>query len=487
VPTQTDRVAKLGGALLGTRARHLVGRFSYGVNPELAAQVRRHGGARSWFDRQLSPGGIHDPEGDALASWFPHLAWSPDKLWQEQVTGGVPGWQVMGDYCNWLLLRRMVSQRQVLEAMTEFWENHFNVPANGDESFTWRKRYGDVLRTHALDSFESLLQHVTIHPAMGIYLDNAVSDKSHPNENLGRELLELHTVGVGNYTENDVKSSARILTGWKVDEYQTWAASYDASAHWTGNVRVGSFHSANRAADGRAVTRDYLRYLAHHPDTARHIATKLATAFVSDDPPRSLVDHLVAVYRKHDTQIRPVLQALVDSHVFAASVGAKVRDPEADLVATYRALGVKVSRPKDQDKAAHQLIWQSGQMGALPVSWPQPDGQPIDNASWASPSRLLGSMEVHYSMSGGWWPSKGIRYRTPEDWLPQPEIGFHELVDHLSQQLLQRRATDLLQKACSQSVAVRPSERITKDHPLVKWLFPRLLTTFLDSPAHYRR
>src|SRR5690242_18010052 len=207
--------------------------------------------------------------------------------------------------------------------MTEFWENHFNVPVGGDGVYTWRKRYGDVIRPHALDSFEALLQAVSVHPAMGIYLGNAVSDKDHPNENQGRELLELHTVGVGNYTENDVKSSARILTGWRVDEWNTWAAAYDPTAHWVGHVKVGSFSAGNGSSDGRKVTRDYLHYLAHHPDTAHRIATKLATVFVHDDPPSALVKHLAKVYRSHGTQIRPVLQALIDSAAFKDSVDAK--------------------------------------------------------------------------------------------------------------------------------------------------------------------
>jgi Protein of unknown function (DUF1800) len=473
--------------LLGTQARHLVDRFSYGVTPGLATQVRNHGGARSWFEWQLTPRHVADSTGDALATWFPHLAWSPSKLWQETITGGTPGWEVMADYGNWLLLRRMKSNRQVLEVMTEFWENHFNVPVGGDGVYTWRKRYGDVIRAHALDSFEALLQAVSVHPAMGIYLGNAVSDRLRPNENQGRELLELHTVGVGNYTENDVKSSARILTGYQVDMWDTWAAGYNELAHSTGRVKVGTFTEPNTSADGRPVTRRYLHYLAHHPDTAQRIAAKLATVFVRDDPPRTLVNHLASVYLAHGTRITPVLRALVDSTAFARSVDAKVRDPEADVVATYRALGVQVRKPDGPDRAAHQIIWQCGSLGVEPVSWPRPDGQPIDNASWSSPSRMLGSMQLHYVMSGGWWPSQGIRYRKPTDWLPKASVRFDTLVEHLSHEVLHRPATTALQKACAQSVAAKASDRITADHPVMRWLFPRLMTTLLDSPAHYRR
>ena len=170
----------------------------------------------------------------------------------------------------------MKSQRQVLETMAEFWENHFNVPVSADGVYTWRSRYGNAIRARALGSFESLLQAVSVHPAMGMYLGNAVSDKEHPNENQGRELLELHTVGLeAGYSEAMVVDSARILTGWRVDMWDTWAAFYDRARHYTSRSRVLGFHSKNHSTDGRKVTRDYLRYLAHHPSTAQHIAGKL--------------------------------------------------------------------------------------------------------------------------------------------------------------------------------------------------------------------
>jgi uncharacterized protein DUF1800 len=473
--------------LLGTQARHLVGRFAYGVTPALAGQVRRHGGAQSWFEWQLSPQRVGDRATSEIVTWFPGLAWSPQKLWHETISGGMPGWQVMQDYQSWVLLRRMTSHRQLLETMTEFWENHLHVPVYADGVFTWRKRYGDRIRQHALDSFESLLWAAITHPAMGIYLDNAVSDKDHPNENLGRELLELHTVGVGNYTEVDVKNSARILTGWRVDEWDTWAAAYDPTAHWVGHVKVGSFTARNGSSDGRTVTRAYLHYLAQHPDTAHRIATKLATAFVHDDPPKALVQHLAKVYRAHGTQIRPVLRALVDSKAFQDSVGAKIRDPESDLVATYRVIGVRVEKPASRDTAAHQITWEASSIGQGVGEWPRPDGQPIDSDSWASPSRMMGSMSFHYNASGGWWPDKGIHYRSPLSWLPKDTTPFKVLVEHMSQQILHRHSTDTLLKACCQAVAAKPWDQIDRDHPVMRWLFPRLLTTFLDSPAHFRR
>ncbi len=136
--------------------------------------------------------------------------------------------------------------------MTEFWEGMLHVPVSGDAHFTWRVDYGDTIRRHALGRFDQMLVETTTHPAMLIFLSAATSTKRAPNENLGRELLELHTLGAGNYSEDDVKASSRILTGWHVDLWKTWAASYVEEDHWTGTVQVRGFRDRNRKADGRA-------------------------------------------------------------------------------------------------------------------------------------------------------------------------------------------------------------------------------------------
>ena len=148
--------------LLPATARHLVGRFSYGITPSLARQVRAAGGARAWFEQQLDPGSIADGTADALRSWWSGLSRTPTELWYRQRDDIEGGWEVMLDYQRWVLLRRIHSRRPVLEMLTELWENHFNVPASGDAQCFWRVDFGDTVRTHALGRFEDLLQAVTI-------------------------------------------------------------------------------------------------------------------------------------------------------------------------------------------------------------------------------------------------------------------------------------------------------------------------------------
>ena len=473
--------------VLDKQQRHLVSRFSYGITPALAAEVRRKGGASKWFEWQLQPSRVKDPAYATTRSWWPDLARSPQSLWKRHSDGVRGGWVVMTDYQRWVIARRIQSKRQVLETMTQFWENHLFVPTNGEQWFVHRVSYGETVRKHALGRFDELLEAAITHPAMLIYLDNVSSTAKHPNENLARELLELHTVGQGSYTEADVKNAARVLTGWTVDAWKTWAPRYDREMHATGRVKVKGFTHANSSTDGRAATRAMLKHLAHHPDTARRVAHRLAVKFVGDSPSPALVSKLARVYLANDTAIKPVLRALVASTAFRKSVGDKVRDPVEDVVALYRVLGAKVTRPTGDQSAANAVIWQADSVGATPFGWPRPDGTPIEDSAWSSTSRILASLRTHYSMAGGWWPSKQVTHRSAKSWVPRSGMRFDQLVDHLSRSLLHQKSSARLLQACCEAVGVTPSTKVTHDHALVRWQMPRLLTTVLDSPAFFSR
>ena len=343
-----------GQTLLKPRDRHLVSRFSYGITPELASQVRAAGGARAWWERQLTPGAIPDGFADQLQGWWPTLNESPQSMWAQDKMGMMRAFGVCQDYQRYVLMRRIFSNRQVLELMTEFWENHLNVPLNGEPAYLFRRAYGETLRAQAFGRYEDILFAAVTHPAMLVYLDNSNSTAEHPNENLGRELLELHSVGIGAYNEDHVKDAARILTGWRVDTQQgnknpTWMASYIPGDHSVGPVRVMDFTDANAAPDGRDLTRRFVSYLAHHPLTARRIATKLVLKFVRDDAPQSLVDRLAQVYLDNDTAIVPVLRALIDSPEFAGS--GEGQGPRRDRgrgghLARARCPGTQAHRPR---------------------------------------------------------------------------------------------------------------------------------------------
>jgi uncharacterized protein (DUF1800 family) len=492
VPTRRRRRRRRRRAplspVLDARSRHILNRFTGGWKPALAAEVKTAGGIDRWFARQLAPTAISDAFYTGSAAWWPSNTATATELWARDRAGTERLWVANANYERWSMLRRIFSQRQVVETMANFWEHHLHAPGEADGVALFRADYGRMLRRNALGRFDTLLQQAITHPAMGVYLGNAVSTKRAPNENLGRELLELHTVGrAAGYTEADVKSSARILTGYRVDQWKTWDVYYDPNSHWTGPVTVLGFSHANANADGRAVTEAYLRYLAHHPSTARTIARKLAVRFVSDAPSDGLVAHLAQVYLANGTAIVPVLKALVASTEFARSSGAKMRTPDEDLVATYRALGVRVGRPTTGESTANAMLWQTQGIGMRPFGWTRPDGRPDRADAWSSVSRMLNSFDVHQTMSGGWWPKKDAVYLRPVQWLPQSRVRFDRLVNHMSRKILGRTASALLQSAASQATGYGAATVITRDHPLVRWQMPRLITVFLDSPTHFTR
>lgn len=482
-----------GPALLPENERHLVSRFSYGVTPALAQSIRDQGGTTAWFIDQLRGEAITDPKGAEVDAWWPSLWRSPAELWQRQESGTEGGWLVMADYQRWVMMRRMVSRRRVHEVMTDFWENHLHLPAVADPHFTHRVPFAQIVRKHALGRFEDLLVATATHPAMLLYLDAADSTKEHPNENLGRELLELHTLGVGNFTEADVRDSARILTGWSVEKWTSWAPVYRSEDHYVGAVKVKDFTDPNGAADGRPVTERYLRYLAKHPATARTIATKLVTRFVRDDAPGALIDRLTQRYLDAGTDIKPVLKTLVTSEEFTAAANLKVRDPSEDVIASYLAVDAKLAKPPDPsapgygDAAVTGLAYAAGTMGGAPFSWGAPSGQPLVNSAWSSPARLMASMSFHEGLAGGWWPKVNVSYRSPVSWLPQASLRFDELVDHLARQLLHRPSTSRLLEAACTATSIRPEAMIDAGHELVVWKMPRLLMVLLDSPTHLSR
>lgn len=470
--------------------RLVASRFSYGITPALAADVRRAGGGRAWLLGQLRPASIDDSALAGLDGWWPELTWGAARLWDAIPTSQNIGGKYVGNYQRYVLQRRIRSQRQVLEVLTQVFENHLNVPAINDPCWVHRMDYGRTVRAHALGRYADLLRACVLHPAMLVYLNQADATAAHPNENLGRELLEIHTVGVGAFGEEEVKASARLLTGWRVDLKNSWQRYYSLADHASGAVSVLGFRDPNQpttAAEGQAIVDRYLLHLARHPLTAARVCRKLATKFVGDDVSAAYVDRLAKVYLDNDTAIVPVLLAIVDSPEFAASDGAKLRSPIEDVVATMRVLRVQFARPSTNGSAANVLLWISTCAGQSPLAWPRPDGAPVTNASWSAPARMIAAFNMHAQAASGAFPSKEIAYRPDASWLPEKRMRLDLLVDHLSRVLLHRPSTPTLLQACCLATGKPPGEIITRTHPIVRWHMHKLLRTVLDHPNHFLR
>ena len=465
------------------RERLHLNRFGTGFTQAALAGLRAAGSTEAWLEAQMVPGSV--PESAKVAEvdgWFPDLRRTPAEKAATNSGGSKKAWEYGHDLGNWSILRRTYSERSVLETMVEFWTSVLHIPTGHDRAWVYQHDYDATIRRLAFGTYEDLLIACSLHPAMRVYLDNWRSVRGKPNENQGRELLELHSVGRdGGYTEAMVKASAVLLSGYTVDWGKTYAPVYNTSAHTTGPVQVLDFTHANASSDGQAATLAYLKYLAHHPATARYLMTKLATFFVSDSPSQELIDALAAVYLSSGTSIPAVLRELSAHPEFLTSEGLKVRTPVQDLVATARALDVQVNAPTSTNSWAFHANYVHG--GPRLFSWPRPDGPPLTGRAWSSASRLFSSYKMHRNQAGGYYPPQAT-YRKGASWLPTKGMRFDAYVDHLCRSWLGRAADARLVQAACQVTSISASTTITATHAAATYRFVRLANALLDTPDH---
>jgi uncharacterized protein (DUF1800 family) len=254
----------------------------------------------------------------------------------------------------------------------------------------------EAIRPNVFGRFEDLLMASTRHPAMLIYLDQDASvgpnsevagrGKKGLNENLAREVMELHTVGVGaGYTQADVTEFARALTGWtasyKPGKATTFA--FRAEAHEPGaRTIMGRSYASGGEEQARAVLHD----LASHPATAKHMARQLAAHFVADDPSPALVDRLEQAWRRSDGRLDVVAAALIDAPEAWAPRPAKFKSPYDFMVSSWRALAVQPADGQTVERQARSL-------GQRPMSPPSPKGWPDTATDWASPDQIMRRMD----------------------------------------------------------------------------------------------
>lgn len=468
---------------------HVMKRLGCGYSRATLGAVRRAGGIDQWLEHQLQPASVTEPAIMAeVDSWFPDLRRTPAQKSRTNETGSKYAWQYGLDLMNWNLLRRVYSARTVLETMVDFWSNHLHISTSDDKVYTHHHTYNQMIRSKALSTFEDLLVSAALHPAMLLYLDNFRSVRDEPNENQGRELLELHTVGASaGYTEDMVKDSAKLLSGWTVRWDGDGTPFYDTSAHTTGQVRVLEFGHVNASADGRDASLAYLRYLAHHPATARNVAERLAVRFVSDTPSQELVDHLVQVFTDSGTDIKATLRALVAHPEFRGSAGAKMSTPVDDFVATCRVLGVRARKPVHGASTSFATAVNYAHGGPRLFSWPRPDGAPETNSEWTSGVRMLRSYRFHWQLAGGYFPSADVSYVPARYRIPRTKMYFDQYFDHLSRLLTGRPSTARSLEAACVGTGLAPRTVVTRTHAVAGWMYPHLTSVLLDSPQHMTR
>jgi uncharacterized protein (DUF1800 family) len=328
--------------------------------------------------------------------------------------------------------RAIYSERQLQQVMDDFWFNHFNVFAGkGEDRYYLTSYERDVIQPHALGKFKDLVTSTAKSPAMLFYLDNFLSadpraaerqamqramrqarngrpwpprapgnpqqakkNERGLNENYGRELMELHTLGVdGGYTQKDVTEVARCFTGWTIEKPRQYADfRFDDKLHDPDpKIVLGKKIHAGGMKDGEQV----IDLLVHHPSTAKFISTKLARRFVSDNPPPALVSRMADTFQTSDGDIKAVLHTMIWSPEFWSreTYRAKIKTPFELVVSAVRALGSDVDTPMP-------LVQWVGRIGEPLYQCQPPTGYSDKADTWVNTGALLNRLNYSLALAG---------------------------------------------------------------------------------------
>jgi len=413
--------------------KHLLNRIGFGPRPGDVERIQQLG-ADKYLDEQLHPDRIDDqaaekaladissirmnapelmtkyPQPQQVARRMGLNAADPDarKRIQEmlQDKGMRPPQQLLLELQAQKIVRAVYSQRQLQEVMTDFWFNHFNVYWNKNADRWLTTGYEmHAIRPHVLGKFKDLLMATAKSPAMLFYLDNHLSSSIKGiNENYGRELMELHTLGVdGGYTQKDVQEVARAFTGWSINRPQlSGEFMFRPRIHDAGEkIVLGHKINAGGMRDGEEV----IDILSKHPNTARFISTKLVRRFVSDDPPAGLVKHVSDVYQKTDGDIREIMRAIVTSNEFNSTeaVGAKTKTPFEYVASAIRSLN-------GETDGGRQIAQSIGRMGQPLYQCQPPTGYPDKGDHWMSSGAVLERLNFAVSLTANKFPGTSVQF-----------------------------------------------------------------------------
>ncbi|MCP4616306.1 MAG: DUF1800 domain-containing protein [Bradyrhizobium sp.] len=429
-------IAAIGHARAGDFNPHdlaLLDRLTWGVSASSAEHMRKVGIER-WLAEQLHPPAVEALPGavkaqietmpdvhkfpfdvavafEAQAKSANQVADPDQKKAAQQVYQGA-----MNDRARQAaartILRALYSPDQLRERMTWFWFNHFNVYQYKANIRILVGDYEDhAIRVRALGKFRDQLSATLRHPAMLRYLDNADNAAGHINENYAREIMELHTMGVGSgYTQADVEALAKILTGFGIDVkpedpkikpelqsqlFRDGAFEFNPMRHdYSDKVFLG--HTIK--GRGMAEVDEALDVLARHPATATHLSRQIATYFVSDNPPDALVKKMAQAYESSDGDIAAVLAIMIRSPEFAASLkpGSRFKDPVEYVLSAVRLA-------YDDKVILNTLPIQSwlNRMGEGLFNHDTPDGHSMISASWNGPGQMMVRFEIARAIGSG--------------------------------------------------------------------------------------
>ena len=430
-------------------------RVTYGPSTATVDEYRKLG-RRRFLDEQLHPKDVHlpQPAADQVAALDLSHANAADLLAtvfkEQQRINALPDAtqkqaerKALNDKGNRLayeaarreILRAVYSPAQLQEQLTWFWLNHFSVfQYKANDAWLVGDYAEHAIRPRALGHFRDLVMATLTHPAMLQYLDNAQNAAGHINENYARELMELHTLGVGSgYTQQDIQELARVLTGVGVNASGNepklkpeWLRLYRHDGAFEFNPARHDFGGKTLLGQhidggGLSEVEQAVDLLVSQPACAQFVSRKLAIYFVADNPPRTLTDRMAKTFQKTHGDIAEVLETMLKSREFTVSLGAKFKDPMHFVVST-----VRLAYDSKSIINTHPVVNWLNALGEPLFGRQTPDGYPLTESGWASSGQISRRFEIARAIGSG----NGGLFE-PEDGRPAATTGFPQLSTRL--------------------------------------------------------
>jgi uncharacterized protein (DUF1800 family) len=487
-------------------ATHVLNRLAYGPRPGDIEAVKK-AGVSEWIQAQLKPESLTDEAVAKRLRELPTLSMSTkdllagypkpkqapvpltatgDRNAKAFPTGAGPtsreaaadSVEVYRELVAQKLLRAVGSEKQLQERLVDFWFNHFNVYVHKGQDLWMTTPYErDAIRPFVFGKFRQLLGATAHHPAMLYYLDNWLSKTGAINENYGRELLELHTLGVdGGYTQSDVTQAARVLTGLGIDNPgKSGLFEYRAADHDPGpETLLGkTFQGA-----GQDQSDHFLDLLAAHPATAKFVCSGLAEAFLSDAPSAKFVERLVKVYEQTGGDLHAVYEALFYAPEFWAddAYRAKTKTPLELAVSALRAVGAELDD-------AVPLAGKISGMGEPLYECVPPTGYKNRADAWIGTGALIARVNFGIALAGG--RVKGVSFDREKLVAGAPPDDEGALADRLAADVLHETLSKATRDVIVREVSANAKHVVYQEPPPTA--LPQTLGLLLGSPEFQKR
>jgi hypothetical protein len=360
--------------------------------------------------------------------------------------------QAINETATWWMQRMAAGPSPLQEKLTLFWHGHFTSSAKDERAAVLMWNQNELLRRHAAGNFRDFVRAISRDPAMLDYLNNQQNRKAHPNENYARELMELFTLGIGNYTEYDIREAARAFTGWahdgddyifrKFDHDEGQKTFFGKKGNWNGD--------------------DVVEIILQHPACAKYISGKLFKHFAYEDVEPQVVDSMAEMLHENKWELRPLLRTILTSQAFYSdkAIGTQIKSPIQLVVGTVRLLGMDMP---DRRVVAASL----NQMGQVPLEPPNVKGWP-GGRMWINTSTLFvryntavflagGSKQMLMARGGKPGKVKMALGKAESDFSPKVEKNDAEqLVDEWLTRLIQRPVAEEKKKVLVEALGDRP-------------------------------